>query len=68
MTRYFLSELVSHLIEIQGRQNADVVQELTSRPIKYENVNLNNLITVISSTMDHFLQTLAIESFTAFNR
>ena len=68
MTRSFLIELVSHLIEIQGRHNANVVQELTSRPIKYENVDLNNLITVISSTMDHFLQILAIESFTAFHR
>ena len=53
-TRSVLSELISHLIESEDLENADVVQELTPSPIKRDDIDLNNLITWTMITMDNF--------------
>ena len=59
------SELVSHFIESQDRKR----MQMTSSPIKRDNVDLNNkLITGIGTTIDLFLQTFEMKSFSAFHR
>ena len=51
VTRSVLSELVSHLIESQEVKR----MQTTASPSMRDNVDLNNLITGVRTTMYHFL-------------